>query len=118
MSWLFVVLIPGLLMLATFGLQRLESGLDRDTVSATDVAEFLDQAQADDVRTLVREGMPEALDGMHRRMRDRVCEPEIAKLYITDDQWLNFISLNSLRGATWTRSWPGPESSRESSRAP
>lgn len=89
MSWLFVVLIPGLLMLATFGLQRLESGLDRDTVSATDVAEFLDQAQADDVRTLVREGMPEALDGMHRRMRDRVCEPEIAKLYITDDQWLN-----------------------------
>ncbi|MBI3212775.1 MAG: hypothetical protein HYZ38_03065 [Mycobacterium sp.] len=27
MSWLFAVLIPGLLMLATFGLQRLESGL-------------------------------------------------------------------------------------------
>jgi hypothetical protein len=26
-SWLFAVLIPGLLMLATFGLERLESGL-------------------------------------------------------------------------------------------
>ena len=55
-------------MLATFGLQRIESGLDRDTVSATDVAEFLEQAQADDVHTLARDGMPEALDGMHRRL--------------------------------------------------
>ena len=29
MSWLLVALIPGLLMLAAFGLERLESGLDR-----------------------------------------------------------------------------------------
>jgi hypothetical protein len=86
---LLVVLIPGLLMLATFGLQRLESSLDRGSVSATDVAEFLDQARADDVRTLVREGMPEALDGMHRRLQESVCEPEIAKLYLTDDEWSN-----------------------------
>ena len=56
-------------MLATFGLERLESGLDRDTVSATDVAEFLEQARADDVRTLARDGMPKALDGMHRRLQ-------------------------------------------------
>ena len=48
-------------MLATFGLERLETGLNRDTVSATDVAEFLEQAQADDVHTLARDGMPEAL---------------------------------------------------------
>ena len=89
MSWLFVVFIPGLLMLATFGLQRVESSLDRGSVSAADVAEFLDQAEADDVRTLVRDGMPEALDGMHRRIHDRVCEPEIAKLYITEDEWSN-----------------------------
>jgi len=76
-------------MLATFGLQRLESSLDQDTVSASDVADFLNQARADDVRTLVRDGMPEALDGMHRRLQERVCEPEIAKLYITDDEWSN-----------------------------
>ncbi|MET0995563.1 MAG: hypothetical protein ABWY20_16420, partial [Mycobacterium sp.] len=38
MSWLLVAFIPGLLMLATFGLERLETGLNRDTVSATDVA--------------------------------------------------------------------------------
>jgi hypothetical protein len=88
-SWLLVVLIPGLLMLATFGLERLESGLDRDTVSATDVAQFLQQARADDVRTLVREGMPEALDGMHRRMQEGACEPTIAKAYITDEEWSN-----------------------------
>ncbi|MGV0802403.1 hypothetical protein ABQF26_35860, partial [Mycolicibacterium elephantis] len=34
MSWLLVGLIPGLLMLATLGLDRLEAGLDRGTVSA------------------------------------------------------------------------------------
>lgn len=80
-------------MLATFGLQRLESSLEHRTVSAADVAEFLDQAQADDVRTLARDGMPEALDGMHRRLRDRICEPEIARLYITDDEWSNLPTL-------------------------
>ena len=41
-------------MLATFGLERLESGLRRDTVSATDVAKFLEQAEAADVDTLAR----------------------------------------------------------------
>jgi hypothetical protein len=55
-------------MLATFGLERLEAGLEKDTVTATDVAEFLEQAEPMDVRTLAREGMPEALDGLHRRM--------------------------------------------------
>ncbi len=89
MSSLLVVLVPGLLMLATFGLERLESGLDPDTVSATDVAEFLAQAQAGDVRTLVREGMFEALDGMHRRIRERVCDPEVARTYLSDDEWTN-----------------------------
>jgi hypothetical protein len=68
---LLVALIPGLLMLATFGLERLESGLTRDTVSATDVAEFLQQAEADDVNTLARDGMSRALDGLHHRLHDR-----------------------------------------------
>lgn len=71
MSWLLVVLIPGLLMLATFGLERLESGLDRDTVSATDVAKFLEQAEADDVNTLARDGMSRALDAMAQRLQER-----------------------------------------------
>ena len=68
MSWLLVAFIPGLLMLATFGLERLEAGLEKDTVTASDVAEFLEQAEPIDMRTLAREGMPEALDGLHRRM--------------------------------------------------
>jgi hypothetical protein len=54
-------------MLATFGLERIESGLNQDTVTATDVAEFLEQAQPDEVGTLAREGMPEALECLHRR---------------------------------------------------
>ena len=58
-------------MLATFGLQRLESSLDDDAVSASDVAEFLEQAEADDVNTLAREGMGRALDGMHQRLGER-----------------------------------------------
>ena len=60
-------------MLATFGLQRLESSLDDDTVSASDVAEFLDQAEPDDVDTLAREGMGRALDGLHQRLGEREC---------------------------------------------
>jgi hypothetical protein len=67
---LLVAFIPGLLMLATFGLGRLEAGLENDTLSASDVAEFLKQAEPIDVRTLAREGMPEALDCLHRRIAD------------------------------------------------
>ena len=57
-------------MLATFWLQRLEAGLENDMLTARDVAEFLEQAEAIDVRTLAREGMPEALDCLHRRIND------------------------------------------------
>jgi hypothetical protein len=67
-SWLLVAFIPGLLMLATFGLGRLEAGLVDNTVTARDVAEFLEQAEPIDVRTLAREGMPEALESLHRRI--------------------------------------------------
>ena len=76
-------------MLATFGLERLEAGLDCDTVSATDVAEFLEQARAADVHTLARDGMPTALDGMHRRQQERVSEVEVARPHIIEDEWLN-----------------------------
>jgi hypothetical protein len=55
-------------MLATFGLERLEAGLENDTVTASDVAEFLQQAEPIDMRTLAREGMPEALNSLHRRI--------------------------------------------------
>nr|WP_225952307.1 hypothetical protein [Mycobacterium sp. OAS707] len=58
-------------MLATFGLQRLESNLENEAVSAADVAEFLDQAEADDVNTLAREGMGSALDGLHKRLGEQ-----------------------------------------------
>lgn len=58
-------------MLATIGLGRLESALGCDTVSASDVAEFLQQAKADDVDTLARDGMSKALDNIHRRLQER-----------------------------------------------
>jgi len=58
-----------LLMMATFALERLETSLSRDTVSATDVAAFLDQAEADDVNTLARDGMSRAMDRQHRRLQ-------------------------------------------------
>ena len=58
-------------MLATFGLQRLESALDDNAVSASDVAEFLEQAEPDDVNTLAREGICRALDSLHQRLGER-----------------------------------------------
>nr|WP_228768819.1 hypothetical protein [Mycolicibacterium malmesburyense] len=54
-------------MAATLGLQRLEAGLHRDTVSATDVARFFERAEPSDVDRLARDGMSRALDGMRRR---------------------------------------------------
>ncbi|WP_235674765.1 hypothetical protein [Mycolicibacterium pulveris] len=54
-------------MLATLGLDRLEAGLNRDTVSATDVATFLAHAGAADVDTLARDGMGTALDRARQR---------------------------------------------------
>jgi hypothetical protein len=73
-SWLLVACVPGLLMLATLGLGRLEKELAHDTVTATDVAEFLENAEAVDVHTLAREGMPEALDYLHRRQAQELAD--------------------------------------------
>jgi hypothetical protein len=75
-SWLFAVFIPGLLMLAAIGLERLETRLNSDALMANEVAEFLEQAEPDDVSTLARDGMPEALDGFHRRRMERI-EPSM-----------------------------------------
>ena len=74
MSWLLVGLAPAVLMLVTYGLGRLETRLARDTVTPTDVAEFLEQAEAADVRTLAQAGMPQALDHMHRRRSERIID--------------------------------------------
>jgi hypothetical protein len=53
-SWLLVVFVPVLLMLATFGLDRLEASLGVDTVSPEDVAAVLEQAKADCARPPAR----------------------------------------------------------------
>lgn len=58
MSWLLVACIPGLLMLATFGLERIEASLTRDTISPADVAEFLHQVGVDDAGALSEDGPP------------------------------------------------------------
>ncbi|MHA3019001.1 hypothetical protein ACXPWS_01885 [Mycobacterium sp. BMJ-28] len=46
MSWLLVAFVPGLLMLATFGLDRLEAGLNLDTTQARPQEPLLDRAPA------------------------------------------------------------------------
>jgi hypothetical protein len=69
-SWLLVAFIPGLLMLATFGLSRLEVGLAEDTVSADDVTELLEQAKVESVRRpvpVLEAGPPGTLP--HREIR-------------------------------------------------
>lgn len=71
-SWLLVACVPGLLMLAALGLGRLESELARESITSTDVDEFLEQAQAMDMHTLAREGMPEALEYLHRRQAQQL----------------------------------------------
>jgi hypothetical protein len=85
-SWLLAALVPGLLMLATLGLGRLEKELSHGTVSASDVDEFLEQAEAVDVHALAREGMPEALDYLHRRQAQGLLDsPPHGRHARTDD---------------------------------
>lgn len=75
-SWLLVGCIPGLLMLATLGLGRLERALTGETVAATETVHDCEQAEPVDVRTLAREGMPDAVEYLHRRHgRQRVDSP-------------------------------------------
>ncbi len=73
-SWLLVACVPGLLMLAALGLGRLEKELAHDSVTTTDVDAFLEQAEPVDVHTLAREGMPEALEYLHRRQAQRLSD--------------------------------------------
>ncbi|MGB8391620.1 hypothetical protein [Mycobacterium sp.] len=73
-SWLLVICVPGLLMLAAHGLGRLEKDLGHDTVTAIDVDDDLEHTEAIDVRALAREGMPEALEYLHRRQARRLPE--------------------------------------------
>jgi hypothetical protein len=71
-SWLFVVFIPGLLMLAAFGLERLEDRLGQSSVGAAEVDEFLALADPTDVTRLARDGMSEALESCQRRRMSRL----------------------------------------------
>jgi hypothetical protein len=73
-SWLLVALIPGLLMLVALGLARLERELAHTSVTKADVDEFLDHAQAVDMRTLAREGITEALEYLHQREAQQLAE--------------------------------------------
>ncbi len=72
MSWLLVTFIPGLLMLATFGLDRLEAGLDDDTVSPADVTAFLEQAKADCAKPAARTNEVETYELLDDEYEERI----------------------------------------------
>ncbi|WP_242662891.1 hypothetical protein [Mycobacterium mantenii] len=73
-SWLLVAGVPALLMLAALGLGRLESELAPDALAVADVDEFLERAGGVDMHTLASEGMPEALEYLHRREIQQLAE--------------------------------------------
>ncbi|OBH83513.1 hypothetical protein [Mycobacterium scrofulaceum] len=79
-SWLLVACVPGLLMLAALGLGRLERGLVREDVAIIAVAELFEHAELVDLRTLAREGMPEAVEFLHRRDARELAEAALAGL--------------------------------------
>lgn len=69
---LTVVLFPVLLMLFALSMERVEARLRRigaedDLLGEEAVGQFLDQASEDEVDTMVREGLPRALDLFRRR---------------------------------------------------
>ncbi|TPG31227.1 hypothetical protein [Mycolicibacterium hodleri] len=72
MSWLLVAFIPGLLMLATFGLDRLEASLDGAAVSPADVTACLEQAKADCAKPAVRNTDVETYELLDDEYEERV----------------------------------------------
>ncbi|WP_396929863.1 hypothetical protein [Mycolicibacterium sp.] len=56
MTWLLAVCVPGLLMLSTFGLQRLEEALRVDRAAADEVTEYLERT----AKTPVAQAPPRA----------------------------------------------------------
>lgn len=69
-------------MLVTLGLGRLEDEVAQRTVTTSDVDEFLEYAEAVDVHTLAREGMPEALDYLHRRQALQLAQSPSAASHV------------------------------------
>lgn len=67
MHGLAALLFPAVLMLFAMGMDKVQSRIDRSAVSRDEVEDFLDSADAQNVQTLAREGMPAALD----ELRDR-----------------------------------------------
>ena len=71
MAVFLVVLIPILLMLFALFMERVENRLKTRTVSEADVQQFLEQAQPEEVNTLMREGWTRAFDKFRLRRRPR-----------------------------------------------
>ncbi len=71
-SWLLVAGIPVLLMLAALGLGWLEKELARGPVAMIAVDELVERTGGVDMRTLAREGMPEAQEYLHRRQAQQL----------------------------------------------
>jgi hypothetical protein len=67
-------------MLASLGLGKLEAGLMRHTLQPSEVTDFLDQASPSDMNRLARDGMPSAIEGLHRRQLQRI-EPSLEAIY-------------------------------------
>jgi len=70
--WLMVAGIPGLLMLTALGLGRLERQLAHEDVTTAEIEEFLEWAEAVDVHTLARDGMPLALEYLEWRQAQQL----------------------------------------------
>jgi hypothetical protein len=66
-SWLLVAGVPALLMLVALGLGRLESELAPGAREVADADEFPERADGVDMHTMAADGMPEALEYLHRR---------------------------------------------------
>jgi hypothetical protein len=78
-SWLLIAFIPGLLMLATFGLDRLEASLDGDVVSEQDVTAYVEQAKAVCAKPAAHTG-----DVLRYELLDDAYEDEYEECIVTE----------------------------------
>jgi hypothetical protein len=71
MTAFLVLLIPLLLMVFALLMERVEHRLRSPAVREDEVEQFFDQAQPDEMNTLIREGWTGALTKFRRRRKPR-----------------------------------------------
>ncbi|WP_051989642.1 hypothetical protein [Gordonia soli] len=83
MQGLAALLFPAVLMLFALAMEKVQTRIDRLSVSRDHVEDFLQSAEPANVDTLAKEGFPAAMDELRTRRATRVDGDSAAQVALT-----------------------------------